>query len=320
MKKPSIPNHIKQKIRKTETLIRKTLDSSTVIKDASMSVLLSGGKRLRPLMLILSGYSNACLNGDNIIKAAAAVELLHMGSLVHDDIVDETKQRRGSMTVHTKWNEAVAISTGDNLFAKAFQIISGIGNQAATELLVYAVNEMSRGQLDEITYKKTDDYHIDEYLDLIFRKTAVLFEVSSGIGGLLNESASEEVTENLKSYGANLGMAFQIVDDLLDLASTEKELGKPSGNDLRQRTRTLPVLIALDKGLSKEDLKNVGPFSSDDEISRLIEKIRNTGALEQTAALVGKYTQNAIEAINKTDCFMKKYMIEIAEYLRFRVY
>lgn len=313
--KPEIPPEIKYMLAGTEREIELLINRNhNPIKKASLSVFKAGGKRLRPLLVLLSGYPAEDMK--NLSLAAASVELLHIGSLVHDDVVDEASLRRGRKTVHKIFDELTAVSTGDNLFAMAFWAISKCGNQNALKLLTKAAKCMSDGQIMELEFKKQNMVNVHEYLNMVCNKTAILFESSCGIGSSISGSGK---IEYLMDYGKNLGMAFQLVDDLIDLDGDSETVGKTIGNDLRQKTMTLPVIFALEAGLSTVVLEQIDKRSSNEKVSHVIGLIKETKAIEKVIQMIDNYTSKAGEAARAADCEMSQLLIDIVEYLAKRI-
>lgn len=313
--KPAIPWEIKHLLKKSEKDIELLIENSCdPIRKAALSVFKAGGKRLRPLLVLLSGAP--AKNQEDLCLAAASVELLHIGSLIHDDIVDEAPLRRGKKTIHNMFNRLVAVSTGDNLFAIAFMSIAGCNNQRALELLSKAADCMSNGQLKELRFKEQKKINISDYIDMVYNKTAALFESSCGIGSLIS---GYENTGHLMKYGKNLGMAFQLADDLIDLTGDHETIGKAIGNDIRQKTMTLPIIFALESGLSRVTFDSIDENSPEEEVNCIVRLIKETKAVENVVQMIDKYTEEAKNTAREADCEMSELMIEIAGCLAKRV-
>jgi len=208
-----------------------------------LSYILAGGKGIRPALTLLSGKFYH-YNLDLLLPMATAVELMHTATLVHDDAIDNSSVRRGRPTINRLWGEDRAVLLGDYLFAKAGEFAATTGNLRVIRLFSQTLQIISRGELaqtfDAFNLKQTRDH----YLDRISSKTASLFSLATESGAILSQ-APEESIEILKEYGSNLGIAFQIVDDILDFIGTEEEMGKPIGSDLSQGTLTLPAMLLL---------------------------------------------------------------------------
>ncbi len=204
----------------------------------------AGGKRLRPVMTLCSAYAAKGANTahPDAITGAACVELVQVGSLYHDDVIDEADTRRGVPSVNARWSNIVAILSGDFLLAKASVLAASLGAEVAG-LIGATIGELCRGQVLELQYLFNANRTVESYISSIEGKTASLLATSSRVGGIVS-SVSPETLETLTAFGQHLGMCFQIVDDVLDLTADADTLGKPSGNDLHEGVYTLPVILA----------------------------------------------------------------------------
>jgi octaprenyl-diphosphate synthase len=206
----------------------------------------SGGKRVRPAVLLmaarLAGYT-----GDRAVLYAAVVEFIHSATLVHDDIIDDAELRRGRLAVHSRWGNDVTVLLGDYLYIKSMALALTHDELAIIRLLCDVTLRMIEGELYQLTKNGDPDITEDEHFEIIRRKTAYLFSGCAKIGGMLAGQPADRV-EALGEYGFKLGMAFQIVDDLLDLTGTVESLGKPVGSDLREGKITLPVIALMNSG------------------------------------------------------------------------
>ncbi|BFH72463.1 geranylgeranyl diphosphate synthase [Sulfurisphaera javensis] len=273
--------------------------------EASYYLFKAGGKRLRPLILVAS---SDLLGGERerAYLAGAAVEVLHTFTLIHDDIMDEDTTRRGMPTVHVKWGIPMAILAGDLLHAKAFEILNdsfkGTSNNKiskAFEIFTKAIIIISEGQALDMQFEDRSIVSEEEYLDMITRKTAMLFSASAALGGLIATENEKEV-EALAQYGLNLGIAFQIIDDILGLVADEKELGKPVYSDIREGKKTILVIKAIKE--AKEDekekiLKTLGnKNATKDELSAVAEIIKKY-SLEYAYTKAEEYMKKAIDSL-----------------------
>lgn len=316
--KPRIPLKVKKLIEKTETHIVSLIDAcDSPIKEAGKPIVKAGGKRLRPLGVLLAAWPTR--DTRKLISAAASVELLHIGSLVHDDLIDNSPLRRGIPVIHETFDDRIAICTGDNLFAQAFCSLTECENLDALKVLCTAVGHMSDGQLRELSFKSSDTVTVDDYMQMIYGKTAALFEASLGIGSIISDKNALKATE-LMGYGKSLGLAFQLVDDLLDLTGDSAVVGKPVGNDLRENTVTLPVMIALDSGLERGRIESISSLSSQSDVDRVIGLIKETGALDEVSGIITKYTDEAKEFAKQANCEMSGMLVDIADYLSGRIH
>ena len=217
-----------------------------VIKIASQHILISGGKRIRAALTLLSAQLGR-YDLDRVVHSAAAVELIHAASLVHDDLVDEAARRRGAVTVHTRWDGDVALMVGDYLFALAAAEMALAPDSRIIAYFSHGVMTICEGELSPVMDAAPLDRAIEQYLYKIGCKTAALFEAACKAGMVCGGATQHEV-DTLGRFGYQLGLAFQIVDDVLDYTSDEATLGKPSGNDLREGTITLPLIYAVAAG------------------------------------------------------------------------
>ena len=222
----------------------------SVVTDIATYLIAGGGKRIRPMMLLLGAKALGCEN-DSRIRMGAVVEMLHTATLVHDDIIDEADTRRGRPSSNTTWGNAKCVLAGDWLYMQSFQTALAERNFRILDLLISLTQQMVEGELLQME-KLGHLINEEEYFDLIYRKTACLFKVSMQLGAVLtatDASANEpSFEESMGEYGRNLGLAFQIVDDVLDLTADDDRLGKPAASDLREGKATLAVIHALERG------------------------------------------------------------------------
>jgi heptaprenyl diphosphate synthase len=273
-------------ILRIEQLLIKTAGSSghPLIDEAATHLIRAGGKRLRPALVLLS--SRAGESGkESTDLAAAAVELVHLATLYHDDVIDETDTRRGVPTVHSKWGTDVAVLAGDYLFAKG----CGLGAEAGGEvpgILSRAIGDVCTGQIIETEAVGDAKRPASDYLETIRLKTAALFEASCELGAATSEAKLED-RESLKGYGSELGIAFQIVDDLIDLVGDPDVTGKQPGTDLKEGVFTAPVLIAAERDPRLAEALSEGRR----DLETVLPVLRETGALddaiEQTRSHAG---------------------------------
>jgi len=226
-----------------EELCQQMVSSVTPITEIGQYLQVSGGKRLRPALVLLA--SKACgYEGPAAIKLGAVVELIHTATLVHDDIIDEADTRRGRPSTNSRWGNHMSVLAGDWMYMQAFNVALGERNFKILDLLIGLTQVMVEGELQQLTSLRKIDVTEDEYLELAYRKTAVLFAACLRLGAILAGRSDEEEMK-LGAYGTNLGLAFQLIDDLLDFTSSEEKIGKPIGNDLREGKVTLPLIYTL---------------------------------------------------------------------------
>jgi geranylgeranyl pyrophosphate synthase len=254
------------------------------VADLILGLLRAGGKRLRPLILLLAGraFEN---DRDTLVTAGAGVELLHTASLVHDDTVDRASMRRGRPTLNSILPSGAVILLGDFLFAQSAMLAAATNSPRVVNIFASTLADICDGQLREIFFAHRLDQSHEEYERRIFGKTASLFAGSAEMGAIIG-NAPEPAVQALRQYGSDVGMAFQIVDDVLDLREGSSQLGKPAGHDLTQGTVTLPTIIYA-SGLTEASeaatrLEAVVSGENDEpsELDRVVEEIRGSGALE----------------------------------------
>lgn len=290
--------------------------ASSLIND----IVQAGGKRLRPLVLLLAGRAfNYDAQFDRLVTAAAGVELLHTASLIHDDTVDRSALRRGKPTLNSVFSAGATILIGDFLFAQSAMLAAATDSVRVVSIFASTLGELCDGQLREMFDGHRLDQSLEDYEARIYGKTASLFAGSAEMGAVLADAPEEQV-QRLRQYGADIGMAFQIVDDVLDITRDERELGKPAGNDLKQGTITLPVMTyaGLLSPASKESARLASVASGetgDVEIIRaVIEDIRGSGAVETSLARAEIHVERAKAQIARLpDAETRDLLTEVAE-------
>jgi heptaprenyl diphosphate synthase len=253
-------------------------DSSDLLSETSRYLLAAGGKRIRPLMVLLGGHFGDPADA-RLIPGAVAIELTHLATLYHDDVIDEADARRGTPSVNARWGNTVAILSGDYLFARASEISAELGTDVS-RLLARTIAVLCDGQIREVEIAGNVDVDEAAYMEIIRRKTAFLMATSCRLGGMLSD-APAEVVEGLDAYGAALGMGFQLSDDIMDVTSTRAELRKEPGVDLKEGVYTLPVQHALRAGARRDELAALlgeGPPDGD-RLARALEIVRSDGSL-----------------------------------------
>ncbi|MFC5603255.1 polyprenyl synthetase family protein [Sporosarcina koreensis] len=306
--------------RKDLSFIEKELErsvdsSSPVIRQASLLLLRAGGKRIRPIFVILSSKFGE-YSMENVAKVAVSLELIHMASLVHDDVIDNSDFRRGYETVKARWNNRIAMYTGDYIFSRALVSIGEIEMPAVHQLLAETMLEICKGEIIQFEYQQKTDQSFRDYLRRIKRKTALLLSSSCELGALVSNTDSE-VVGKLKRFGYFAGMAFQIVDDILDITSTDEKLGKPAGSDLLNGHLTLPTLYIKDDPEFQPYLYRAfdGSLTEDDR-GRMLAYIRQSGAIEKSQQVSDMYLKKAIAEVESLpDNDAKKALLQIADFL-----
>ena len=255
-------------------------------------VLESSGKRVRPGITLLAGKFFQ-YDLDTLVPMATSIELFHNATLVHDDAVDNAMLRRGKTAVNSLWGDGVAVLLGDYLFSLAADLVCSIGNFRVMSMFAKTLTEISGGQLRETFSAYGWNQNRESYYEQIYSKTASLFAAATGTGAVLSD-APEEAVSALTSYGKNLGMAFQVVDDILDFTGNEGELGKPVGSDLLQGTLTLPVILLMEQRPQDNIRQRLAEKPGDqEEVSRVIEMVRNSSILEECYQIAGGFSSQA---------------------------
>jgi heptaprenyl diphosphate synthase len=224
-------------------LRRAVLSPEPLLSEVASHLVEAGGKRLRPALLVAAAAATGAVTAEPVVRGAVAVELVHMGSLYHDDVIDEASSRRGVQSANARWGNLVAILAGDFLLARASEVAAELGTEVVS-VLARTIGRLCQGELTQLQYAFSTPRPETAYLDAISRKTASLMAASTRIGALVAGASPGEV-EALDDFGHAFGMAFQIWDDIRDLVCTEEELGKPAGHDMLEGTYTLPVIRAL---------------------------------------------------------------------------
>lgn len=258
----------------------------------------SGGKRLRPALVLLSSKFYPA-DAEKVTSLAAAVETLHTATLIHDDLLDNAFLRRGNPTLNATWNSVATVLTGDYLFARAAAFAAETKSVRVVSIFAQTLMSICGGELKQIFGSDQGQTTREYYYQRIYSKTASLFAASAETGALLSEAPEPEV-QALRDYGYNLGMAFQIVDDILDLAGDEDELGKPVGSDLRQGVITLPTIYFLQAHPEDEAVTRVlsGRYGGDDEVRTAVEMIKESGAIESSTAEAKRFAARSRDALS----------------------
>jgi heptaprenyl diphosphate synthase len=270
---------------------------SPLLRQASLHLLQAGGKRLRPVFVLLSGKFGEYDIG-KMKDVAVSLELIHMASLVHDDVIDDAELRRGQLTIKAKWDNRIAMYTGDYIFARALELMANIDKPFAHQILSNTLVELCIGEIEQIRDKYNFDQNLRSYLRRIKRKTAILIAVSCQLGAIA-ANVEEELHEKLYKIGYYIGMSYQIIDDVLDFSGTEQELGKPAGGDLLQGNITLPALFAIENKEIYDKISAVSERTSPQQIKEMITLIKNSGAIERSLKVSDHYLQKALQLIDE---------------------
>jgi len=277
-------------------LIEVSSSQNKYLEEISKYLIKAGGKRFRPLIALLAGKFGDPLKTSKVIDAGVAVELIHIGSLYHDDVIDNATTRRGVQSSNTKWNSTLSILAGDYLLARSSELAAEKLGLESVKLLASTYAELVEGQTKEIEISYDLNHSIDDYMKVIEGKTASLIRTSAKLGAIAS-NADEEVVEALSNWGWNCGIIFQISDDLLDLTSTSEVLGKPAGNDLLEGTYTLPVLIALNQNKEKFSEILQGISEGKIEVTEVLKEFKDLQIISETKDVINRYYNKSVEAI-----------------------
>jgi len=303
-----VSNSIKKNAKFVNKFLRKELNGNPKqLYDAASHLIIHGGKRLRPYLVLKSCQMLGGKQSD-AISAASAVEMIHNFTLVHDDIMDNDEMRHGVTTTHKKFDIPLAILAGDVLYSKAYNTISSkskLSSNYTTQLvskLSKTCIEICEGQVDDIKFAENKRIPTEkEYVKMIEKKTAVLFEVSCAMGAICAKRKQKDV-KNLSAFGRNLGIAFQITDDLIGIIGDSKITKKPVGNDIREGKKSLPIILAIKKARGQNRTKIMRVFgnsgASKQQINLAVNVIRSLGVEKEVRNIALKYAQRAEKSIS----------------------
>jgi len=282
-------------------------------------ILNSGGKRLRPLFLLLSA-DLAGYKGYKRVILAAVIEALHTASLLHDDVVDEAELRRGKKSSNKIWGNPVVVLLGDYLYAKALHISVAQESLPIMEALSYATSLMAEGEILQLMKAGDPSITFDEYIKIVTGKTAGLITAACRIAGLLAELETEKV-QALTDFGHNIGVAFQMIDDILDYVADQSELGKKLGKDLMEGKITLPLIELLKKAKEKEEIVNIikSDRLSEESLSKILQYLKKYNCIESSIEIAKDYIEKAKSSLYLfNDSPYKQTLFKIADYILLR--
>jgi geranylgeranyl pyrophosphate synthase len=294
---PELPSYLEQ----VDHLLVESLDNASLsIKEPALRLIKGGGKRLRPFLVIAAAVSQGGEVDETVLKACAAVELVHLGTIVHDDIIDDADIRCGVSTINKKEGLSRAIIVGDYLLALSAYIATSVSNEVAN-VLALATTEICDGQSQETADSFNTDRSIDSYLTTISKKTASLTSAACQIGALCAGLSKEQVKEFAR-FGELFGISFQIIDDLLDFLSTPESMGKSVGNDIKEGVYTLPLLLAI-QGQSGNELRNWLGANPKQIVThkRLLVALMGKGVFKETIEEIRQFNEKAVEAIENIE-------------------
>jgi octaprenyl-diphosphate synthase len=268
-------------MRAVDAMIRQRLESDVVlIRQVAEYIIASGGKRLRPAMLLLAAGATG-YRGSHHHELAAVIEFIHTATLLHDDVVDESGLRRGRKTANAAFGNAASVLVGDFLYSRAFQMMLTVNDMRVMAVLAEATNTIAEGEVLQLLNVHNADTDEASYLEVVRRKTAKLFEAATRLGAILGRTAPE-IEEGLAQYGMHVGTAFQLIDDVLDYSGDLHETGKNLGDDLNEGKPTLPLIYAMRKGspAQAQTVRHAIVQGGRDDFEAVLEAITDTGALD----------------------------------------
>ncbi len=311
-----IKNLTVKEMKAVDQLIVNELSSDVIlINQMSHYIIGSGGKRLRPMLLLLAAKSLGEVK-DNHLVLAAVIEFIHTATLLHDDVVDESDLRRGKESANAVWGNAASVLVGDYLYSSAFQMMVRTNNMRVMEILSTTTTAIAEGEVLQLLNCNNPDTTEEKYLEVIARKTAILFSAATRLAAVLSD-ADEKVEEALAVYGQQLGVAFQLIDDALDYKSTTEDLGKNLGDDLAEGKPTLPLIYAISHGTESQAQVIIEAIKqgSRDAFSEVYDIVIATNAIEYTEKCADQAAQKAITALDcLQDSESKDALIALAKF------
>lgn len=286
-------------LKKVNSIIIENIGNEVpMISELSTHILASGGKRIRPMITLLT--SKLCnYNGDNHLSLAACIEFIHTATLLHDDVIDESKLRRGVATANDIFGNKTSVLVGDFLFSRSFELMVANGSKKILEVLSSASSTIAKGEVLQLTTVNDCNTSRETYLNIINSKTASLFAAAAEISGILAEKTNN-IQNALLTYGQKLGIAFQLTDDALDYIGSEN-LGKDIGDDFKEGKLTLPIIICIRKANKEEKIfwkKTIEDLNQTDlDLNKALDLIKKHNAIEETMSLANQYSSEAINAL-----------------------
>jgi heptaprenyl diphosphate synthase len=316
----TLESEVRTRLDQVEDALEKSvrLEASGMLTETSSYLIAAGGKRFRAMLVLLAGYFGDPAD-DRLVPGSVSIELVHLATLYHDDVIDEADARRGAPSANVRWDNTVAILTGDYLFARASEISTDLGTEVC-RLLARTIAVLCDGQIREVSSSSTVEQDVVNYLEIIRRKTASLIATACRLGGMLSDAELEHV-DVLEEFGDALGMAYQLSDDIMDITSSQIELGKEPGQDLREGVYTLPVLYALASDEHREELARILSHGSPDGamLDRALEIVRSGGSVDAARAAVTDEVRRATSLAERLpDGHARHALIQLARFLAAR--
>lgn len=301
--------------RVNQTIIKRLQSEEPLVEDIGHHLIQAGGKRLRPILVLLSAKALG-YKGDTHVELAAIIEFIHTATLLHDDVVDVSSLRRGLPTANAKWGNAPSVLVGDFLYSRSFQMMVAIGSMDIMQILSNTTNIIAEGEVQQLANARKPDLSEAQYLNVVYKKTAALFEAACECGASISE-ADKNIHTTLKAYGYHLGIAFQLMDDLLDYGGESEVLGKNVGDDLAEGKMTLPVIHTLSKASADEASKIKSAISDKDtaNLNEIIELIKQYGGLEYTREQAKEHASAAVAKAQELEISeWRQALIELAQF------
>jgi len=318
----SIRSLVQADLEATDTFICTELSSEIPLINRLVEYILTcGGKRVRPLIVLLTARA-LNHNGQQHVELAAAIELIHTATLLHDDVVDSSTLRRGNKTANNIWGNEASVLVGDFLYSRAFQLIVKLKNLEIMDIFANATNLIAEGEVLQLINRNDPNTTEQAYYDVIQRKTAKLFEVASQIGTALCHYNSQQMAA-MQHYGISLGTAYQLIDDALDYSSSAEEMGKNMGDDLAEGKPTLPLIHALRQGTQAEAklIRKAIKTGSTKDMDSILTIIESTGAIEYTANAARQQIQQATNSLARIpESPYRQALHDLAEFVVARKY
>ncbi len=318
----TIQSCISDDIEAVNTVIQHSLHSDvTLVNQVAHYIINSGGKRLRPILVLLSAGLFGKIKPHHH-QLAAVVEFIHTATLLHDDVVDESAKRRGQNTANALFGNAASVLVGDFVYSRAFQMMVAVQNMRVMEVLSNATNVIAEGEVLQLLNVHNSDITDAAYLQVIHYKTAKLFEAATRLGAIISQATPQD-EEALSQYGMHIGTAFQLIDDVLDLSGNALEIGKNLGDDLSEGKPTLPLLYAMRNGnaTETETIKRAIEHGGLEDLPTVLSAVERTGALQHVRGIAERECELACAAIaHFTDSPYKQAMLTLAKFSATRSY
>jgi heptaprenyl diphosphate synthase len=316
----TLESEVRTRLDQVEEALEKSvqIEASGMLAETSSYLIAAGGKRFRAMLVLLAGYFGDPAD-PRLVPGSVSIELVHLATLYHDDVIDEADARRGAPSANVRWDNTVAILTGDYLFARASEISTDLGTDVC-RLLARTIAVLCDGQIREVSSSAKVEQEISNYLGIIRRKTASLIATSCRLGGVLSDAHPDHV-DVLEEFGDALGMAYQLSDDIMDITSSQIELGKEPGQDLREGVYTLPVLHALAHDEHREELARILSHGSPDGemLDRVLEIVRSEGSVAAARVAVTDEVKRATRLAERLpDGHARHALIQLAKFLAVR--